>query len=63
MPSARTGQLADYCSNFKLSSLQWLVIGMLDPGCGSSASPGGAMGFSGGSLSNGSEWSPPLHKR
>ena len=32
---------------------------MLDPGWKSSASTGGAMGLSGGSLSSGSEWSLP----
>ena len=32
---------------------------MLDPGRGCSMSPGGEMGFSGGSLSSGSKWSLP----
>ena len=57
----KTGQLADYCSHFKLlgfvmverkHSWSWLTGE-------APLSPGGVMDFSGGSLSSGSEWSLP----
>ena len=60
MPSARTGQLADYCSHFKLSGFVMVEYRHVGSWLGKLLlPPGGAMGFSGGLLSNGSKWSPP----
>ena len=59
MPSARVGQLVDYCYHFKLSGFVMVEHRHAGSWLGKLCFPGGEMGISGGSLSSGSKWSLP----